>query len=163
MPLRFQHVCNYSQAFWTFNASHRKWDIHILWLNEKNWRKCTKLLVNRQLLHKCYLPSVFPFSFYQLIQSRACEALSLMSQALLPALLEAAFGGSGVSQHQPNTALKEEQNWSWHSSTTDLTAQLLSHLSLTSLTSRELLSSDIKCMLHSWVPHRSQLLGEPWR
>lgn len=91
------------------------------------------------------------------------EAWCLRLGALLPALLEAAFGGSGVSQHQPNTALKEEQNWSWHSSTTDLSAQLLSHLSLTSLTSRELLSSDIKCMLHSWVPHRSQLLGEPWR
>lgn len=33
-------------------------------------------------------------------------------RALLPALLEAAFGGSGVSQHQPNTALKDEQIWS---------------------------------------------------
>lgn len=80
MSLLFQHLCNYSRVFWTFNASHRKWDIHILWLNEKNWRKCTKLLVNRQLLHKCFLPSVFPFSLYQLIQPNPYKMLSPMFQ-----------------------------------------------------------------------------------
>lgn len=79
MSLLFQHLCNYSRIFWTFNASHRKWDIHILWLNEKNWRKCTKLLVNRQLLHKCFLPSVFS-SLYQLIQPNAYKMLSPMFQ-----------------------------------------------------------------------------------